>query len=512
MVWLLLGIGAAAVVGAALLTLGLRGKRLNDHPICRRCGFDLIGREDLRATWGQSPCTDCGADLKRKRAIRWGLRRRRPAAAAVGALLLIGAVGAGGALACGAIWGFDWNRVKPVWLLARQMQSADDQTAEAAIDELRERIEDERLAPDSNADVERARRLADTILSIQGDLDRQWRAGIGVVFEELWTGGFLTDALITRYVAQAYPLDIRVRDTVLCGDPLPVRFEVGHRSSSAGQVVLRAMVLDVIVNGQRIDGPRYSFVLRGGRPWVRSDATLEERSQLDLIPTSNGAVGPIRAWTPASVHEVAGRHDVTVRLLLQRKPVTDERHYGPLITYRHTTAPGGDSPPPADPDPLADRLFGSVGAVADVASAEVVEFSRRITVLETGETVRLVTGATGEAAAKAIAESMELDRRSGGRLWLELRLSRALSDMGAAYEVFMEREGEREQIGGFHYDPADPSTYAGNFAFLLPRAPETPAGERVRIMLLPSTEWARRSVSLERICGEEIEIELPVPE
>ncbi len=32
-----------AVAGVVALVLGLRGRRIDDHPICRKCGFDLVG-------------------------------------------------------------------------------------------------------------------------------------------------------------------------------------------------------------------------------------------------------------------------------------------------------------------------------------------------------------------------------------------------------------------------------------------------------------------------------------
>ena len=31
------------IAATVLLIAGLRGRRVDDHPLCRRCGFDLIG-------------------------------------------------------------------------------------------------------------------------------------------------------------------------------------------------------------------------------------------------------------------------------------------------------------------------------------------------------------------------------------------------------------------------------------------------------------------------------------
>ena len=37
--------GCVFSLGLFLLILGLRGKRIDDHPWCRKCKFDLFGKE-----------------------------------------------------------------------------------------------------------------------------------------------------------------------------------------------------------------------------------------------------------------------------------------------------------------------------------------------------------------------------------------------------------------------------------------------------------------------------------
>ena len=62
------------LAGAVLLVIGLRGRRVGDHPVCRRCGFDLFGNP------AAARCPECGADLGVSGAVRTGhLRRRRGA-------------------------------------------------------------------------------------------------------------------------------------------------------------------------------------------------------------------------------------------------------------------------------------------------------------------------------------------------------------------------------------------------------------------------------------------------
>src|SRR3982751_3540492 len=83
---------ASIVVFLAALLYALRGRRVDDHPICRRCGFDVFGRPE-----GSSTCSECGADLARRRAIRVGRReRRRGLARVAGSGVLMSAVVLGG--------------------------------------------------------------------------------------------------------------------------------------------------------------------------------------------------------------------------------------------------------------------------------------------------------------------------------------------------------------------------------------------------------------------------------
>ena len=53
---LLFGFLGSMLVGAILMILGVRGKRINDHPTCRDCRFDLSGVYP-----GVVTCPECGA-------------------------------------------------------------------------------------------------------------------------------------------------------------------------------------------------------------------------------------------------------------------------------------------------------------------------------------------------------------------------------------------------------------------------------------------------------------------
>src|SRR6478672_11344413 len=63
---------AILLVGAILVLWGRRGRRVDDHPVCRRCKFDLTGRAA-----DSNRCPECGGDLSRPRAIASGNRQAR---------------------------------------------------------------------------------------------------------------------------------------------------------------------------------------------------------------------------------------------------------------------------------------------------------------------------------------------------------------------------------------------------------------------------------------------------
>ncbi|MDB5301957.1 MAG: hypothetical protein JWO87_3620, partial [Phycisphaerales bacterium] len=58
---------AALAFAIALLAWGIRGRRVDDHPICAHCGFDLVGTPASSYV-----CSECGSDLRDSWAVRTG--------------------------------------------------------------------------------------------------------------------------------------------------------------------------------------------------------------------------------------------------------------------------------------------------------------------------------------------------------------------------------------------------------------------------------------------------------
>src|SRR5262245_30146972 len=112
------------LVGCVLTTVGLRGRLVSRAPHCRACRFDVSGIE--------GKCPECGSELGAPGAVMPGLRRRRPRMLTVGLALVVCGVLGGGAYGYGRAKGFNWNTIKPAWLLIRELESSSPGTSGAA--------------------------------------------------------------------------------------------------------------------------------------------------------------------------------------------------------------------------------------------------------------------------------------------------------------------------------------------------------------------------------------------
>lgn len=77
--------------GVVLLAIGLRGRAIDDHPVCRKCGYDLTG------IFPESKkCPECEADVSADRNVRIGNRVRSRFLIGTAAVLLLFSIVAGG--------------------------------------------------------------------------------------------------------------------------------------------------------------------------------------------------------------------------------------------------------------------------------------------------------------------------------------------------------------------------------------------------------------------------------
>jgi ribosomal protein L37E len=184
---------AVTAIGACVAWLGWRGRRVGDHEVCRRCGYDLFGRPP------NSPaCAECGANLLRPSAIVVGHRRHRPVLFAAGIVVCVVVAGASGWVM--SPWGrrVNWVRYEPAFWLGRDAEfapSAADRAA--AMGELLKRLRDGRLSAGAVSSV------AERALRRQADVNTPWDRSWGTFMENARAVRLVTDAQWKRYLAGA---------------------------------------------------------------------------------------------------------------------------------------------------------------------------------------------------------------------------------------------------------------------------------------------------------------------
>ena len=245
MIWLWLIPSLVLLGGVTLLWLGLRGRRVDDHPICRRCGFDLFGRPE-----GSNICSECGGDLTKRHAIGAGQRVRRGGMIALGVFMLALGLSLGGGAGYATYTFTDWQRAKPVWWLVREIDHGDPKTQSAAITEVIGRLANRRLSQSQ------INSIADTMLDLQADSKKPWLGGCGDFIEGARDTKQLSDARWQRYAEHAITFALEVRPWIRRGDPIP--FQI--RSSGTGRAGSRSNIrvlppASALVGDERFNGP-----------------------------------------------------------------------------------------------------------------------------------------------------------------------------------------------------------------------------------------------------------------
>jgi predicted RNA-binding Zn-ribbon protein involved in translation (DUF1610 family) len=193
----------------ALLLVGLRGRQIDDHPHCRRCGHDLTGRSA-----DSVQCPECGAELVRRRAVRIGQRRRRDGPLWTGwAALVLATIVLSPHVR--RMWrSFVWEEHKPEWWLRHDLAGS-AANRDAALSELSHRV--------SVADLSHGTALsvADLALAAQAGTT-PWDGAWGGYLESAYAVGQLDRARWVTYARQALRASLVCRPVIRPGDPLSV--------------------------------------------------------------------------------------------------------------------------------------------------------------------------------------------------------------------------------------------------------------------------------------------------
>ena len=241
----------ATLLGGVLLAIiGFRGRRINDHPVCSWCAFDLDGVYPECVT-----CPECGAGLKREKAVRTGVRKRMPVLATTGLLLVATSLVPFGVVSYAAITGGDINKYKPLGLLLWEGRLADAARSVKITDELMSRILAGNLTPDQY------QKIIATALAIQGDHTHPWSEGWGDLIERAQFDGVLSKQDHARFAAQAPVFELVTRPAVAVGGKLPVRVKL--KEARVGSTT--SMMCPVEIKSLRLAGSELSLPRRAER-------------------------------------------------------------------------------------------------------------------------------------------------------------------------------------------------------------------------------------------------------
>ena len=293
--WLLV---AAVGVGLMLLVLGRRGRRVDDHPVCARCRFDLSA-----SVWDSTnppTCPECGC----RRLPRVGNRVRRDGWTWGGALLLgLSLLGVGGAIYGGynaaALASF-----KPLWLLKGEARYGSDASAGAALWEMLVRVKGGAMPTATTdalfSDVARYGPAGDAALATVP-------RGAGwddLAAELMLAGAGAGSDAERRAVAKSWgTVGVEVRPRVVMGEAVPVAFAykvIGSPSLRYGLVQSRGRPTVKVL------GEKFRFWIGGG---FEGDNTTRGDG-----PSWGRCVGKLRPDVELPTAMETGRHELTIEV------------------------------------------------------------------------------------------------------------------------------------------------------------------------------------------------------
>lgn len=462
-------LAAAALISAALIAAGLllaaigvRGRRIDDHPVCRRCRFDLHGLYP-----GAAACPECGGELRENK-VRIGRRRVRRGVLSAGAVLcLLGAPGVGFAAWVG-VTGTNWYALAPVSVLAWELRRGGD--ASKAAQEVMTRM---KVGSVSAAD---AATIADGLLARQGDRDAAWDPGLGDLVEAVRTLGLLDDARWERYLLQSARFDVKVRPVIRTGGPTILHGSISHERLGSRKFGVghfgryRVRLVSAQIDGHEIKPHELTW-------WQPCTSLIEPRSSSHFataIPT------PTKA----------GRAEIRT-------------------TWAAVLL---------GPDEAPDEFYKSNPQRAlELGATERESLIERVLEVEFVEAAApLVELAQDEAMAAWIRGNASVERcyrqDMGGRergIWVSLRLPRPPIDLAAELRVRPPGGGPEEEVVLMRLVASASSTSNGfgwHAAAPIPAGSRLEGAERVELVIRGSAQVAEETAEMDRVWGGEVVI------
>lgn len=227
------------VGGAVLLWLGLHGWRVNDHPTCRQCRFDLEGVYPESVT-----CPECGAGLRREKSVRVGVRKRVPGLVAVGSVLALFPAVPLGAIGYAALTGTDINGLLPVGVLLWEAGHSTPASGEKIAKEFTRRAQARKLS------VSQYTKAIEAALAMQADPKAPWSEAWGNFIDGARLDGTLSPAGRDAYERRSAHFTVSARDKTAAGATLPVTIKLDQSRVASGDAVTHTLRL----SGATVDG------------------------------------------------------------------------------------------------------------------------------------------------------------------------------------------------------------------------------------------------------------------
>jgi hypothetical protein len=196
---------ALLLAGVLLILLGRRGRKINNHPQCTWCGFDLVGVYP-----GAVTCPECGAGLARThgpKPVRKGVRVRQPIIIATGLALVLIAAAPLGLFTYAAITGTHIAKHLPIRGLELMANLGTQTRADEAAAELTDRLLKKSL------DAEQSSRAVALVLAYQADATRPWTRPWADLLERVNLNALLTPEQSNQVIINAINPTMAARPT-----------------------------------------------------------------------------------------------------------------------------------------------------------------------------------------------------------------------------------------------------------------------------------------------------------
>jgi hypothetical protein len=273
----LIFLGVVLAIGVWLLVTGLRGRIVNDHPVCRKCGFDLVGvyPRGLR-------CPECGGELDEGK-VRIGQRVRRRARIAGGVLGVAATLLVGASMIASMTSAVNWNAYMPTGVLVWRLRTSTPTGEHGAIVEISKRFNDDEL---SSSQI---RKIVEAGLSVQADQTRPWDTALGDLIEVMDLKGYLEPDQRSLYWHQAIESSASVQEKIRRGWPVFVELHnTAMRCGNDTRITIEPFVDSIMCEGQLVyKGDPNLKTSWGTSQGVGGGLTSGFREQIPLEPGDN---------------------------------------------------------------------------------------------------------------------------------------------------------------------------------------------------------------------------------